>query len=60
MKHDDMKDLENIEKEIKHLNRLNGINHKILRQNKELARQRTRVSILSKDGVRGRAYDLNF
>ena len=45
MAHNDSKNLKNLEYEIKHLNRLNGINHKITRQLKEFAKNKTKVSI---------------
>ena len=51
MAHNDSKNLKTLEYEIKHLNRLNGINSKITRQLKEFARNKTKVAIKGHDGV---------
>ena len=45
MAHNDQKGLRALEIEIRHLNRLNGINHKLIREQKAFERQKSKVSI---------------
>ena len=51
MAHSDHRDLNMLEAEIKHLNRLNGINNRILKETRQIARQKTKVSIRNADGT---------
>ena len=51
MAHTDSHGLKHLEAEIRHLNRLNGINQKMVRETKMLARQKSRVKIKSHDGT---------
>jgi hypothetical protein len=59
MSHNDKKELIALENEIRHLNRLNGINAKMLREASWLARQRTKVHIKGIDGF-SNAVQYNF
>ena len=60
MRHSDTKSFTELETEVKNLNRLNGINQKMVREARQLMRQKTLVKIRGADGSSGKAIALNF
>ena len=59
MSFDDSAGLKVLEKEIKHLNRLNGINQKMIRETAQLRRQKSKVIIHRADGSK-ESFDFDF